>query len=139
MLSKDHFTNLLNPCAGRVAATVLQYAVPRVLYAWENPGVPVDEVVNDILRAFHHPAARDERVAIHKEMFNTVRLWLDEGHNRNALHQLSSEAVKNGKNHKLSGQQAAKGGAGGHSHSHGGFGDPDIDIRLKLFEELEQQ
>jgi hypothetical protein len=28
MLSKDHFTNVLNPCAGRVAATVLQYTVP---------------------------------------------------------------------------------------------------------------
>ena len=28
MLSKDHFTNVLNSCAGRVAATILQYAVP---------------------------------------------------------------------------------------------------------------
>ncbi|PNY24388.1 Uncharacterized protein TCAP_05674, partial [Tolypocladium capitatum] len=27
MLSKDHFTNILNSCAGRVAATILQYAV----------------------------------------------------------------------------------------------------------------
>lgn len=28
MLAKDHFTNVLNSCAGRVAVTVLQYAVP---------------------------------------------------------------------------------------------------------------
>lgn len=28
MLSKDHFTNILNSCAGRIAATILQYAVP---------------------------------------------------------------------------------------------------------------
>lgn len=28
MLSKDHFTNVLNSCAGRVATTVLQYTVP---------------------------------------------------------------------------------------------------------------
>jgi Heterokaryon incompatibility protein Het-C len=28
MLSKDHFTNILNSCAGRVASTVLQYVVP---------------------------------------------------------------------------------------------------------------
>lgn len=28
MLSKDHFTNLLNSCAGRVASAVLQYTVP---------------------------------------------------------------------------------------------------------------
>ncbi len=44
MLSKDHFTNILNPVAGRVATTVLQYVVPRILFAWSNPGVPVDEV-----------------------------------------------------------------------------------------------
>lgn len=28
MLSKDHFTNILNSCAGRIAATILQYVVP---------------------------------------------------------------------------------------------------------------
>lgn len=28
MLSKDHFSNYLNPVGGRVAATILQYAVP---------------------------------------------------------------------------------------------------------------
>lgn len=28
MLSKDHFTNILNSCAGRVATTILQYVVP---------------------------------------------------------------------------------------------------------------
>ncbi len=44
MLSKDHFTNILNPVAGRVATTVLQYVAPRVIFAWSNPGVPVDEV-----------------------------------------------------------------------------------------------
>ena len=28
MLSKDHFTNVLNSCAGRVAANILKYVVP---------------------------------------------------------------------------------------------------------------
>lgn len=28
MLSKDHFSNTLNPCAGRVASTILQYVAP---------------------------------------------------------------------------------------------------------------
>lgn len=32
MLSKDHFTNVLNACAGRVAVTIVQYVVPSVLY-----------------------------------------------------------------------------------------------------------
>lgn len=30
MLSKDHFTNILNSCGGRVAVTILQYVVPYV-------------------------------------------------------------------------------------------------------------
>ncbi|KAK7977966.1 hypothetical protein PG988_005456 [Apiospora saccharicola] len=116
MLSKDHFTNILNPCAGRIAATVLQYAVPRILYAWENPGVPVDEVVNDVTRAFHHPALRDERTEIHREMFHTVRKWADEYPRRHELnHVLGSQSVKDGKNHILQGQGNANRG-----HSHGG-------------------
>ncbi|OTA86294.1 hypothetical protein M434DRAFT_399940 [Hypoxylon sp. CO27-5] len=112
MLSKDHFTNVLNPCAGRVAATILKYVVPRVLYAWDNPGVPVDEVVNDVLRAFHHPALRDERVEIQRDMFNTVRRWADEYPRRHEInHILGSDSVRHGKNHV---QPSTKG------HSHGG-------------------
>ncbi|KAK7981042.1 hypothetical protein PG989_013499 [Apiospora arundinis] len=115
MLSKDHFTNILNSCAGRVAATVLQYAVPRILYAWENPGVPVDEVVNDVTRAFHHPALRDERTEIHREMYQTVRKWADEYPRKHELnHILGSQSVKDGKNHILQGQDSNRG------HSHGG-------------------
>ncbi|TEA03240.1 hypothetical protein C8034_v002076 [Colletotrichum sidae] len=118
MLSKDHFTNILNSCAGRVAATILQYVVPRVLYAWENPGVPVDEVVHDVLRAFHHPAIRDDRLEIQRSMFETVRKWADESSHKNELSRLlSSESVKAGKNHILSGE-AARGHSGPeHSHS----------------------
>jgi len=33
MLSKDHFTNILNACAGRVAVTVVQYTVPYVPFS----------------------------------------------------------------------------------------------------------
>lgn len=117
MLSKDHFTNVLNSCAGRVAATVLQYTVPRVLYAWENPGVPVDEVVNDVLRAFHHPAIRDERIQIQKEMFDTVRQWADTYPRRHELNNLlSSESVKAGKNHIIRPDQKS----GNHGHAGAG-------------------
>ncbi|KAI1426329.1 heterokaryon incompatibility Het-C [Xylaria sp. FL1777] len=116
MLSKDHFTNVLNPCAGRIAATVLQYVVPRILYAWENPGVPVNEVINDVSRAFHHPAIRDERVEIQRIMFDTVRKWANEHSRRHELdHILGSESVRTGKNHVQAGQTG-----GSHGHSHGG-------------------
>ncbi|KAG6009251.1 hypothetical protein E4U21_002855 [Claviceps maximensis] len=117
MLSKDHFTNVLNSCAGRVAATILQYAVPRVLFAWENPNVPVDEVVNDVIRAFHHPALRHENIEIQRDMFNTVRKWAEEYPRRHELDRiLSSESVRKGKNHVLSQSAATKTAGGGHSH-----------------------
>ena len=84
--------------------------------------MPVDEVVDDVLRAFHHPALRDERIDIHREMFNTVREWADEQrskhHDINRI--LGSESVKNGKNHVLSGD-GHKSGHGGHSHGSGLF------------------
>lgn len=95
----ESFTNFLNS---------------RVLYAWEHSAVPVEEVADDVLRAFHHPALRDERIEIQREMFTTVRKWVDEYSRRHDLnHILGSESVKNGKNHVSSGQ-------GNKSHSHGG-------------------
>ncbi|KID91624.1 Heterokaryon incompatibility protein Het-C [Metarhizium guizhouense ARSEF 977] len=119
MLSKDHFTNVLNSCAGRVAATILQYAVPRVIFAWENPNVPVDEVVNDVIRAFHHPALRSENIEIQRDMFQTVRMWADQHPRRHELERiLSSESVKTGKNHILNGAKSSSSGGG---HSHGAF------------------
>jgi hypothetical protein len=38
MLSKDHFSNILNDPAGDVAAEILKFIAPRILYAWEHPG-----------------------------------------------------------------------------------------------------
>ncbi|KAL2759460.1 hypothetical protein ACRALDRAFT_1039377 [Sodiomyces alcalophilus JCM 7366] len=110
MLSKDHFTNILNSCAGRISVTILQYTVPRVVYAWENPGVPVDEVIDDILRCYHHPAVRDESVEIHRNMFNTVREWANNYPLRHKISELlSSESVKNHGHHMLNQQQRDRG------------------------------
>ena len=104
LLSKDHFSNLLNGPAGRVASTILQYAAPRVIYAWENPGVPVDEVLNDIVRAFHHPAIREQHLEIHRNMFSVVEQWAQSqrAQGRDLNHILGSESVKEGKNHVVS-------------------------------------
>lgn len=95
----------------------------RVLFAWENPNVPVDEVVNDVLRAFHHPALRNESIQIQRDMFKTVKKWADEHPRRHQLDQvLNSESVKKGKNHVLGQHNKSGGGGGGHGaggHSHG--------------------
>lgn len=89
----------------------------RVVYAWENPGVPVDQVVNDVLRAFHHPALRDESIQIQRDMFATVRNWAQE--TRHPIDQLlSSDSVRHGRNHILN--EAKK--SDGSGHSHGTFG-----------------
>lgn len=115
LLSKDHFSNILNEPAGQVASTILQYVAPRVIYAWQNPDVPVEQVLNDVVRVFHHPAIRDHNCEVHRDMFSTVERWArgrpDGGRNLDML--LSSQSVKDGKNHTVPQSQQ--------SHSHGGL------------------
>ncbi|KAB8342821.1 hypothetical protein FH972_022419 [Carpinus fangiana] len=118
LLSKDHFSNILNGPAGEVASAILQYVAPRVIYAWENPGVPVDQVMSDIVHVFHHPAMRDQRQEVHRNMFAAVEKWVQTRPNRGSdLNRLlSSQSVKDGKNHTT----------GSNPHTHGpsipGFG-----------------
>ena len=91
----------------------------RILYAWQNPGVPVDEVMRDILHIFHHPALRDEHLEVHRNMFATVRKWVEEqpdAHNLNNI--LSSASVKAGRNH----QEGSSASKGVHDHDHGALG-----------------
>jgi hypothetical protein len=128
MLSKDHFSNVLNPPAGQVAVAILQYVAPRVIYAWDHPDVPVDEVLNDCMRVFHHPALRDPHCEVHNEMFKVVEKWARNYHGKDLNQVLSSESVKAGHNHS-GGNDHSTGhshGAvnmssfGGHSHGSGG-------------------
>ncbi|KAI9731365.1 MAG: hypothetical protein M1834_005270 [Cirrosporium novae-zelandiae] len=120
LLSKDHFSNILNPPAGQIAATILKHSAPLVLEAWQHPDQPEDQVFHEILQAFHHPAARNPHSRIQSEMFNTVDKWVktlpDHGQSLNSI--LSSESVRAGKNHKADLNEA--GGGHGHGHGHGG-------------------
>lgn len=151
MLSKDHFSNILNEPAGNVAAEILKFIAPRVLYAWEHADVPVEQVMRDVESIFHHPAIRNERNECHRNMFTAVKNWVDsrsdKGRGLEAV--LSSDAVRAGKNHKAgvndhahrppqtgSGQSHNQGGlgglasfipgqsnqSGGHQSNTGGFG-----------------
>jgi hypothetical protein len=103
VLSKDHFSNILNPPAGQLASTILKYVAPRVIYGWENPDVSEQEILNDVGRVFHHPATRDHNLEIHREMFAVVEKWArSRPHNAPDLNNiLSSESVKAGKNHQV--------------------------------------
>jgi hypothetical protein len=112
MLSKDHFSNILNPPAGTVAAEILKYVAPRVLYAWQNASVPVDHVLDDCMNVFHHPAVRDNSVEVHKSMFDAVKRWVDSlpDRGRSLNDVLGSHGVHSGKNQKA--------GTGNEGHAH---------------------
>ena len=103
MLSKDHFSNTLNGPAGQVAAKILQYVAPRVIYGWDHPEVPEQEILADVGRVFHHPAIRDQNIEVHREMFAVVEKWArSRPNNAPDLNQiLSSDSVKAGRNHTV--------------------------------------
>ncbi|KAL8967755.1 MAG: hypothetical protein Q9183_002770, partial [Haloplaca sp. 2 TL-2023] len=115
LLSKDHFSNILNEPAGKVAAAIVTYVAPRILYAWQHPDVPVEQVMNDIIRVFHHPAARDHGCEIHQSMFAVVERWAREWRGTDINTILGSESVKAGHNH------VGSDSAGGGQHNHGGL------------------
>ena len=98
-----------------MASAILQYVAPRVIYAWQHPDVPVEQVLNDVCQVFHHPALRNPRCELHQNMYSTVERWTqsraDGGHGLNTL--LSSDSVRHGRNLTVDDSQT--------SHSHGGL------------------
>ncbi|EXJ55733.1 hypothetical protein A1O7_08663 [Cladophialophora yegresii CBS 114405] len=127
MLSKDHFSNILNEPAGNVAAEILKFIAPRVLYAWEHPDVPVQQVMHDVESIFHHPAIRNEGNECHRNMFNAVKTWVNglPDHGRGLEAMLNSDAVRAGRNHKAGVNEHAHKPPAGASQSHntgGSFG-----------------
>ncbi|KAI9703811.1 MAG: hypothetical protein M1836_007581 [Candelina mexicana] len=121
LLSKDHFSNILNGPAGEVASAILQYVAPRIIFAWEHPDVPEHEVLNDVVRVFHHPAIRDPHLELHQKMFGAVERWVkhlpDRGASLNNI--LSSDGVRSGKNHKGEDNHGFSHGAGAAGGIHG--------------------
>ncbi|KAI1378520.1 Het-C-domain-containing protein [Hypoxylon crocopeplum] len=108
MLSKDHFSNILNEIAGKTASKVVYWVVPQLMEAWDDESVDVDRLMNRIINGvLHHPAqrgmgedgARDGR----KIMFRSVEEWwnsMDEGAKEEYRQKLSRDGVERGENHK---------------------------------------
>lgn len=116
MLSKDHFSNILNQPAGQVAVAILQYVAPRVIYAWDHPDVPVDQVLSDCMQVFHHPSLRNPNSEVQNNMFEVVRKWAHNYHGKDLNDILSSESVKAGRN-----QSGANDHSSGHGHGAAGI------------------
>ncbi|KAF3384330.1 hypothetical protein F1880_001995 [Penicillium rolfsii] len=108
MLSKDHFSNILNEPAGRVASEVVKWTVPQLMQCWDDENIDIDRTLNRIISGvFHHPALHqygdDGAADIRGIMFSTVEQWWnskDEEEREVLRDQLSREGVREGRNHK---------------------------------------
>jgi len=108
MLSKDHFSNVLNEPAGKIASQVLKWVVPQIVACWDDDSINIQRTTDRIIAGvFHHPAlrqhgedgARDGRML----MFEVVERWwsgLDDRERDDLRDKLSREGVEQGRNHK---------------------------------------
>ncbi len=108
MLSKDHFSNVLNEPAGKTASAMLKWVVPQIVQCWDDEGIDVDRTINRIIRGvLHHPALRHEgedgSEDGRQQMFAVIEEWWgskSEQERQSLRDQLSREGVQNGRNHK---------------------------------------
>ncbi|KAI9705812.1 MAG: hypothetical protein M1836_005218 [Candelina mexicana] len=108
MLSKDHFSNILNEPAGKIASQVLKWAVPQVIQCWDDERIDVDRTLTRIVTGvFHHPAmvryGNDGAAEGRQLMFGVVEQWWrekDRGEQDEFREKLSREGVMSGRNHK---------------------------------------
>ncbi|KAI9753962.1 MAG: hypothetical protein M4579_004922 [Chaenotheca gracillima] len=108
MLSKDHFSNVLNEPAGKVASQVLKWVVPQLIACWDDERIDVDRTLTRIVNGvFHHPAMSnygdDGAADGRKLMFGVVEQWWGqkrENERQSLRDQLSREGVQQGRNHK---------------------------------------
>lgn len=108
MLSKDHFSNVLNEPAGKVASQVLKWVVPQIVACWDDESIDIrqtnDRIIHGVL---HHPALRNQGQDGASEgrqlMFSVVQKWWsnkDESEKDELRRQLSRQGVQKGLNHK---------------------------------------
>lgn len=108
MLSKDHFSNILNEIAGRCAASMVHWVVPQLMDAMDDESVDIDELLNNIVHGImHHPAQRELGGGKIREgrrrCYNNVKEWwneLGEETQEDYRRKLTREGVQNGENHK---------------------------------------
>ncbi|KAJ5951772.1 Heterokaryon incompatibility Het-C [Penicillium vulpinum] len=108
MLSKDHFSNILNEPAGRIASAVVKWSVPQIMSCWDDENIDINRTLDRIISGvFHHPALResghDGAADMRQVMFSTVEKWWSEkdDEERDILReQLSRDGVLEGRNHK---------------------------------------
>ncbi|KAJ3810678.1 Het-C-domain-containing protein [Lentinula aff. lateritia] len=103
LLSKDHFGLILNEPAGKVAQIVVVYSTELIVQTWADNNDP-DEVIDQILEAFHHPYFADGHSSIQHKMFEEMERWIGElgpDETLQTIQALSKDSVRNGRNKRL--------------------------------------
>ncbi|KAL8289566.1 hypothetical protein RB597_001268 [Gaeumannomyces tritici] len=108
MLSKDHFTNLLNEPAGKAAHEMVKWAVPHLMEAIDNEHVGVTRTLDRIISGvFHHPCQRDMGGSGASEarniFFSCVESWwmeMEPERQDDYRRRLGRDGVRNHENHK---------------------------------------
>ena len=108
MLSKDHFSNILNEVAGQCAAKSLSWVVPQLMKAIDDDGEDIDRTLDRIIAGvMHHPAQRDMgEDGAHegrRRIYQSVKEWwrdMGDGQRQDYRRKLSRDGVENGENHK---------------------------------------
>ncbi|CAK7212036.1 hypothetical protein SBRCBS47491_001327 [Sporothrix bragantina] len=108
MLSKDHFSNILNEIAGRTASKVVEWVVPQIMQAWDDDNIEIPRTLNRIIYGvLHHPAQRnmgnDGASDCRNLMFSSVEQWwqnMSDDEREEYRQKLSRDGVERGDNHK---------------------------------------
>ncbi|ATY62336.1 Heterokaryon incompatibility Het-C family [Cordyceps militaris] len=108
MLSKDHFSNILNEVAGRGAAKTVSWAVPQLMEAIDDESIDVNRLCDRLIYGvLHHPAQRSmgsDGVSEARQMiFQVVEEWwgqMGDDQRSDYRQKLSREGVQKGDNHK---------------------------------------
>ncbi|CAD0105996.1 unnamed protein product [Aureobasidium uvarum] len=117
MLSKDHFSNILNEPAGKIGCAVLKWVVPQIVQCWDNENIDIARTLDRIIGGvLHHPALRqfgnDGAADCRQIMFGVVEQWWQEKSERerdDLRRKLSRRGVETGQNHKEGVQDSGHG------------------------------
>ncbi|KAJ6442848.1 NIMA-interacting protein TinC [Purpureocillium lavendulum] len=134
MLSKDHFSNILNEIAGRTAARMLHWVVPQLMDAIDDDNTDVNRLLDRIVNGvMHHPAqkdmGRDGVSEARNIIFGQVQEWwnqMGDGQRNDYRRKLSRDGVQRGENHKEGVQDTGHGhGCCGKLQMRKLYGEPD--------------
>ncbi|KZT04457.1 Het-C-domain-containing protein [Laetiporus sulphureus 93-53] len=106
-LSKDHFNLILNEPAGNLGKIILEYTVPRIVKAWEDTSINVNQVTDDVLHCLFHPDFHDSDSPIQRQMVKYMQTWVQGLENDQAeiIRRLSKESVRNHKNIRIGSEE----------------------------------